>query len=65
MVKEILTEMLELREIPKPKKDEYPPYSRIYMDLLKDDGHVLQQCAALCLAGVASLAVRCGTITNG
>lgn len=42
MVKEVLTEMLELREIPKPKKDEYPPYSRIYMDLLIDDGHVLQ-----------------------
>lgn len=34
--------MTLLRTIPKPKKDEYPPYSRIYMELLKDDGLVLQ-----------------------
>lgn len=34
--------MLELRNIQKPKKDEYPPYSIIYMELLKDDGLVLQ-----------------------
>lgn len=34
--------MTILRVIPKPKKDEYPPYSRVYMELLKDDGLVLQ-----------------------
>jgi uncharacterized damage-inducible protein DinB len=34
--------MTILREIPKPKKDEYPPYSRVYMELLKNDGLVLQ-----------------------
>jgi len=34
--------MTTLREIQKPKKDEYPPYSRVYMELLKDDGLVLQ-----------------------
>ena len=34
--------MATLRTIPKPKKDEYPPYSIIYMDLLEDDGLVLQ-----------------------
>ncbi|MEP7074475.1 MAG: DinB family protein [Acidobacteriota bacterium] len=34
--------MRELRRIEKPKKDEYPPYSRLYMELLKDDGLVLQ-----------------------
>src|SRR4249920_3161474 len=34
--------MIPLRTIPKPKKDEYPPYSTIYMELLKDDGLVLQ-----------------------
>lgn len=33
------------RMIPKPKKDEYPPYSSIYMTLLKDDGLVLQHMA--------------------
>lgn len=33
--------MTELRKIPKPKKDEYPPYSIIYMQLLNDDGLVL------------------------
>ncbi|MGH2664246.1 DinB family protein [Flavobacterium sp.] len=30
-----------LRTITKPKKGEYPPYSRIYMELLKDDGLLL------------------------
>src|SRR5512140_2690571 len=35
--------MITLRTIPKPKKGEYPPYSTIYMELLKDDGLVLQQ----------------------
>lgn len=34
--------MTILRQIQKPKKDEYPPYSRVYMELLKDDGLVLQ-----------------------
>ena len=34
--------MLELRKIQKPKKDEYPPYSRVYMELLEDDGLILQ-----------------------
>ncbi|TGD59098.1 DinB family protein [Flavobacterium humi] len=34
--------MTTLRTIPKPKKGEYPPYSRIYMELLQDDGLVLQ-----------------------
>jgi uncharacterized damage-inducible protein DinB len=34
--------MTTLRNIPKPTKDEYPPYSVIYMELLNDDGHVLQ-----------------------
>ena len=33
--------MEKLRIIPKPKKREYPPYSKIYMELLKDDGLVL------------------------
>src|SRR5437867_8802965 len=33
--------MDQLRIISKPKKDEYPPYSKIYMELLKDDGLVL------------------------
>lgn len=31
----------KLRYIPKPKKYEYPPYSKIYMELLSDDGRVL------------------------
>src|SRR5258708_4571797 len=35
--------MTTLRTIPKPKKGEYPPYSIIYMELVKDDGLVLQQ----------------------
>lgn len=34
--------MATLRTIKKPTKDEYPPYSIIYMELLKDDGLVLQ-----------------------
>ena len=33
--------MDKLRIIPKPKKHEYPPYSKIYIELLKDDGLVL------------------------
>jgi uncharacterized damage-inducible protein DinB len=35
-------EMTALRTIQKPEKGEYPAYSNIYMDLLKDDGLVLQ-----------------------
>nr|WP_293304195.1 DinB family protein [Allomuricauda sp.] len=31
-----------MRYIKKPLKDEYPPYSHIYMDLLGDDGKVLE-----------------------
>jgi uncharacterized damage-inducible protein DinB len=34
--------MSTLRTIQKPKEGEYPAYSNIYMDLLKDDGLVLQ-----------------------
>ncbi|MGE5108061.1 MAG: DinB family protein, partial [Sphingobacteriales bacterium] len=34
--------MIPLRIIQKPKKGEYPPYSTIYMELLKDDGMILQ-----------------------
>jgi uncharacterized damage-inducible protein DinB len=34
--------MTNLRTIKKPTKDEYPPYSIIYMELLRDDGLVLQ-----------------------
>src|SRR5688572_27016954 len=34
--------MTNLRTIKKPTKDEYPPYSIIYMELLEDDGLVLQ-----------------------
>jgi len=34
--------MGNLRLIPKPGKDEYPPYSEIYMELVGDDGQVLQ-----------------------
>lgn len=34
--------MAVLRTIQKPEKDEYPAYSNIYMDLVKDDGLVLQ-----------------------
>lgn len=34
--------MIGLRKIQKPEKDEYPPYSRVYMELLNDDGLVLQ-----------------------
>jgi DinB superfamily len=30
-----------MKMIQKPAKDEYPPYSAIYMDLLEDDGNVL------------------------
>jgi uncharacterized damage-inducible protein DinB len=33
---------MTLRNISKPKKNEYPPYSAIYMELVKDDGLVLQ-----------------------
>jgi hypothetical protein len=33
--------MITLRTIPKPGKNEYPPYSEIYMELLKDDGLIL------------------------
>ncbi len=32
----------KFRIIEKPKKDEYPEYSEMYMELLKDDGMVLQ-----------------------
>lgn len=35
--------MQELRLIPKPKRDEYPPYSEKYMELVPDDGLVLQR----------------------
>jgi len=31
----------KLRYIPKPGKDEYPPYSKIYVELLNNDGLVL------------------------
>jgi len=31
-----------LRSIQKPSKDEYPPYSNTYMELVADDGAVLQ-----------------------
>lgn len=31
-----------MRKIEKPKPDEFPPYSHIYMDLLEDDGKVLE-----------------------
>ena len=31
-----------MRSIPKPKADEYPAYSHIYMDLMADDGKVLE-----------------------
>ncbi|MHA7844616.1 MAG: DinB family protein [Winogradskyella sp.] len=31
-----------MRLIQKPGKDEYPVYSSIYMDLLKDDGQILE-----------------------
>jgi uncharacterized damage-inducible protein DinB len=31
-----------LRLIEKPKKEEYPAYSKMYMELLKDDGMILQ-----------------------
>lgn len=34
--------MTTLRRIPFPAKGEYPPYSFIYMKLLKDDGLILQ-----------------------
>ncbi|MHA4811069.1 DinB family protein [Flavitalea flava] len=33
--------MPSLRKISKPKEDEYPAYSSIYMDLVEDDGLVL------------------------
>jgi hypothetical protein len=33
---------LIMRKIKKPLPEEYPAYSRIYMDLLPDDGNVLQ-----------------------
>lgn len=33
--------MIKLRKISKPKKDEYPSYSQIYMDLVKDDDLIL------------------------
>ena len=33
--------MEKLRTIPKPRKDEYPAYSEIYMELLADDGLIL------------------------
>lgn len=32
----------EFRIIEKPKKEEYPAYSEIYMELVEDDGRVLQ-----------------------
>ncbi|NET30924.1 MAG: DinB family protein [Cyanothece sp. SIO1E1] len=31
-----------MRSIPKPTTEEYPPYSHIYMDLMADDGRVLE-----------------------
>lgn len=31
-----------MRNIKKPLQGEYPPYSHIYMDLMKDDGKVLE-----------------------
>ena len=31
-----------MRTISKPKPSEYPPYSHIYMDLMADDGKVLE-----------------------
>ncbi|MEL6525471.1 MAG: DinB family protein [Chloroflexota bacterium] len=30
------------RKIPKPASGEFPPYASMYIDLLPDDGHVLQ-----------------------
>jgi uncharacterized damage-inducible protein DinB len=33
---------LNFRQIEKPKKEEYPEYSEMYMKLLKDDGMILQ-----------------------
>jgi uncharacterized damage-inducible protein DinB len=33
--------MITFRKISKPKKDEYPSYSQIYMDLVKDDDLIL------------------------
>lgn len=33
--------MISFRKIPKPGKDEYPAYSHIYMDLLRDDDLIL------------------------
>jgi hypothetical protein len=33
--------MAAFRKIRKPGKDEYPGYSHIYMDLLKDDDLIL------------------------
>ena len=35
-------DMEKLRMISKPGKDEYPPYSEIYMELVRDDGMILQ-----------------------
>src|SRR5215831_75 len=34
--------MTTLRLIPKPKEGEYPSYSLMYIDLVKDDGMLLQ-----------------------
>lgn len=34
--------MTPLRIIEKPKKDEYPAYSEMYMELIKDNGNLLQ-----------------------
>lgn len=34
--------MTSLRIIEKPKKDEYPAYSEMYMELIKDNGNLLQ-----------------------
>lgn len=34
--------MTKLRTISRPKENEYPPYSNIYMDLVKEDKLVLQ-----------------------
>lgn len=31
-----------MRNIPKPKKDEYPSYSGVYMDLVETDGQILE-----------------------
>lgn len=35
------SDMIKFRKIPKPKGDEYPSYSQIYIGLLKDDDSIL------------------------